>query len=116
MKNSVKKCIYKNNVINFIIIMFVYLAQSAGMIVISLMLEKVIAIATARQMDELYMQGIMFLILLASFIVICLISMYVKPIFKKRAMNQYKKNIYERLLDKSITDFNKENTSTYLSA
>ena len=116
MKSSVKKCIYKNNIINFIVIMFVYLAQSAGMIVISLMLEKVIAIATSKEMNELYKQGIMFLILLASFIVICLISMYVKPIFRRRAMNQYKKNIYERLLDKSITDFNKENTSTYLSA
>ena len=65
MKNSVKHFIYKGNIFNFIVLTFTSLFQTAAMIIISLMLEKIMAIATAKDLGALYEQGIMFLILLS---------------------------------------------------
>ncbi len=41
---------------------------------------------------------------------------YLKPKYQKRAITQYKNNIYGHILDKNIASFNKHNTSTYISA
>ena len=67
MKKPVKHYIYKGNILNFIILTFTSLFQTAAMIIISLMLEKIMAIATAKDLDALYEQGIMFLVLLVPF-------------------------------------------------
>lgn len=115
MNKSVKSYIYKGNILNFIVLTFISLAQTAGMIIISLMLEKIMAIATAKDMDALYQQGIIFLILLLSFVFIYLIVTFLKPKYQKKAITQYKNNIYSHLLDKNIANYNKHNTSTYIS-
>ena len=116
MNKSVKSYIYKGNIINFIILTFTSLFQTVGMIMISLMLEKIMAIATAKDMDALYQQGIIFLILLASSILMFVLITWLKPKFQKRAITQYKNNIYGHILDKNIANFNKHNTSTYISS
>ena len=108
MPKTVKSYIYKGNIFNFIVLLFSSLCFAAGMIFISLMLEKIIAIATAKNMDELIQQGIYFLILLAGFILVYLVVIYLKPKYKKKAITQYKNNIYEHLLSKNITNFNLE--------
>ena len=67
-------------------------------------------------MDALYEQGIIFLILLATFILIYLLNAHLKPKYQKKALSQYKNNIYGQILNKNISSFTKHNTSTYISA
>ena len=113
---KVKKQIYKGNILNFIFLTFASLFETAAMIILSLMLERVLAIAATDNLQDLYHQGVIFIILGASFIIVYLLYMYIKPRFRKRAMMQYKNNIYNNLLKKNITDFNKHETSTYISS
>ena len=116
MNKSVKSYIYKGNILNFIVLTFTSLFQTAAMIIISLMLEKIMAIATAKNLDALYEQGIMFLVLLVLSILMYILVTYLKPKYQKKAITQYKNNIYGCVLDKNIANFNKHNTSTYISA
>ena len=74
------------------------------------------AIASSDDLNALYEQFIMFIILLVSSIIIFILITYLKPKYQKKAITQYKNNIYNQILDKSISDFNKHNTSTYISA
>ena len=116
MNKSVKSYIYKGNISNFIILTFTSLFQTAAMIITSLMLEKIMAIATAKNLNALYEQGIMFLVLLVLSILMYILVKYLKPKYQKKAITQYKNNIYGCILDKNIANFNKHNTSTYISA
>ena len=116
MNKSVKSYIYKGNIFNFIVLTFTSLFQTAALIILSLMLEKVMAIATAKDLEALYKQGIIFLVLLVSSLLMYVLITYLKPKYQKRAITQYKNNIYGHILDKNIANFNKHNTSTYISA
>ena len=116
MNKSVKSYIYKGNIFNFIVLTFTSLFQTAALIIISLMLERIMAIATAKDLQALYEQGIMFLILFVLSVLIYVLITYLKPKYQKRAITQYKNNIYGHILDKNIANFNKHNTSTYISA
>ncbi len=116
VNNSVKSYIYKGNIFNFIVLTFTSLFQTAALIIISLMLEKIMAIATAKDLEALYEQGVMFIVLLVLSVLMYLLITYLKPKYQKRAITQYKNNIYGFILEKNIADFNKHNTSTYISA
>lgn len=116
MNKSVKSFIYKGNIFNFIILTLTSLFQTAALIIVSLMLEKIMAIASSDDLNALYEQFVMFIILLVSSIIIFILITYLKPKYQKKAITQYKNNIYNQILDKSISDFNKHNTSTYISA
>ena len=86
------------------------------MIILSLMLEKIMAIATSKDIDALYEQGIIFLILLVVGVFMYVLIITLRPKYQKRALTQFKNNIYGHILDKNIASFNKQNTSTYISA
>ena len=116
MNKPVKSYIYKGNIINFIVLTFTSLFQTAALIIISLMLEKIMAIATAKDLEALYEQGIMFLVLFVLSVLMYMLITYLKPKYQKKAITQYKTNIYTHILDKNIANFNKHNTSTYISA
>ena len=116
MIKSVRSYIYKKNIFNFIVLTFLSLLQTAMMIIISLMLEKIMAIATAKDLDGLYKQVILFLILLPTSIIMYLLIVHLKPKYQKKAITQYKNNIYAHILEKNISNFNKHNTATYISA
>ena len=116
MNKPVKSYIYKGNIFNFVVLTFTSLFQTAALIIISLMLEKIMAIATAKDLEALYEQGIMFLVLFGLSILMYMLITYLKPKYQKRAITQYKNNIYTHILDKNIANFNKHNTSTYISA
>ena len=116
MNKSVKSYIYKGNLLNFIVLTFTSLFQTAAMIIISLMLEKIMAIATAKDLEALYEQVIMFLVLLVLSVLAYILVTYLKPKYQKRAITQYKNNVYGHVLEKNIANFNKYNTSTYISA
>ena len=74
MNKSVKSYIYKGNIFNFIVLIFTSLFQTAALIIISLMLEKIMAIATAKDLDALIEQGIFFLILFVLSVLIYLLE------------------------------------------
>ena len=114
-KTSIKKQLLKGNTFNFIFLTFAALLETAIMMCLSIMLEKVVAVATAKDLDGLYKQGLVFLIMLAVSTVAYILLMKIKPTFKKRALSQYKNNAYEHILSKNIADFNKSTTSTYVS-
>lgn len=116
MNKSVNSYIYKGNIFNFIVLTFVSLLQTALLIVTSLMLEKVIAIATDKNITALYEQGMIFIILFVLSVLMYILIIYLKPKYQKKALTQYKNNIYGHILDKSIANFNKHNTSTYISS
>ena len=116
MNKSVKSYIYKGNIFNFIVLTFTSLFQTAAMIILSLMLEKIMAIATSKDIGALYEQGIIFLVLLVLGVLMYVLIISLRPKFQKRALTQFKNNIYGHLLDKNIASFNKQNTSTYISA
>jgi len=116
MNKSVKSYIYKGNIFNFIVLTFTSLFQTAALIILSLMLEKIMAIATAKDLDALYEQGVFFLVLLVLSVLMYMLITYLKPKYQKRAITQYKNNIYGHILDKNIASFNKNTTSTYISA
>ena len=116
MNKSVKSFIYKGNIFNFIILTFTSLFQTAALIIISLMLEKIMAIASSKNLSALYEQLIMFIVLLVTSIIMYILITYLKPKYQKKAITQYKNNIYNQILDKNISNFNKHNTSTYISA
>ena len=116
MNKSVKSYIYKGNIFNFIVLTFTSLFQTAALIIVSLMLERIMAIATSKDLDALYEQGIIFLILVLLSVLMYMLITYLKPKYQKRAIMQYKNNIYGHILDKNISEFNKQNTSTYISA
>lgn len=115
-KTSIKKQLLKGNTFNFIFLTFAALLETAIMMCLSIMLEKVVAVATAKDLDGLYKQGLVFLIMFAVSTVAYILLMKIKPAFKKRALKQYKDNAYEYILNKNIADFNKSTTSTYVSA
>ncbi|MBR2441628.1 MAG: ABC transporter ATP-binding protein [Clostridia bacterium] len=116
MNKTVKSYMYQGNIFNFIVLVFTSLFETAGLIIVSLMLEKIMAIATAKDINALYEQGIIFLTLLVVFIFVYLLITYLKPKYQRKALTQYKNNIYGKLLNKNISGFNKHNTSTYISA
>lgn len=116
MNKSVKSYIYKGNIFNFIVLTFTSLFQTVALIIVSLMLEKIMSIATSKDLNALYDQGVIFLVLLVSSILIYILIIYLKPKYQKKAITQYKNNIYGQILDKNISKFNEYNTATYISA
>lgn len=115
-RRDIKKEFYKGNKLNFAFLLFASFIEAGSMIVISILLEKLMAIASSNNIDELYKQGVIFIILLAILLVIYLFLLHIKPNYKMKALNQYKNNIYNNLLKKNIENFNKEETSVYISA
>ena len=58
----------------------------------------------------------MLLIFLLFAIIYSILSIVVKPRYQKRAITQYKNNIYAKIIEKNIDSFNDYETSVYLSA
>ena len=114
-KDLIKK-LYVKNKLNFSFLLFSSLAETTSLMIISIMLEKLISIAYEKNLQELINQGIIFLILLLVMIVLYLILTYIKPTYRKKALSQYKQNIYNLILEKNISSFSNYETSIYISA
>ena len=111
-----KKELYRNNKFNFFVLLITALTETAIMILISLMLEKILSVAISKDLNSLYKNGFSFLIYLFITIIIYTSHIIVKPIYQKRAITQYKNRIYNKILSKSIDNFNNYETSVYISA
>ena len=115
MKNLTRE-FYRGNIINFIFLLFASISEALILIAVSLMLEKVLSIAASKDLESLYSQGVMFIGLLLFIILLYVSNMYIKPKYKQRAMIQYKNNIFDKIMKKSISSFTNNDTSTYLSS
>ena len=115
-KREIKKQIIKGNKLNYAFLVFSSLFETSMMILISIMIEKIMAVATSKNIDDLYALVNVFILAVISTIIVYLITLYIKPKFRNRAILQYKNNIYKHILNKSIDDFNNHETSTYVSA
>jgi ABC-type multidrug transport system fused ATPase/permease subunit len=111
-----KKELYRNNKFNFFVLLITALTDTAIMILISLMLEKILSVAISKDLNSLYKNGFSFLIYLFIAIIIYTCNIIVKPIYQKRAITQYKNKIYNKILSKSIDNFNNYETSIYISS
>lgn len=114
-KDLIKQIYYKNK-INFAYLFLSSIVEAGVLIAVSLLLEKIMNVAYSKDLNELIKQGILTLILLGIIVLCYLFLLHIKPKYKKRAMMQYKNNIYNNILSKSIQSFNKNDTSTYISA
>lgn len=108
--------LYKKNKLNFAVLLVCALFETGGLIAISLFLERVLAIATTKDLEGLYKNGILFLIYILAIIVFYIFRIIVKPRFRKRAISQYKNTVYNKILEKNIDSFNSHETSSYISA
>ena len=115
-KKQLVKQLYKGNKFNFAFLILFALLDTAVTIAVSIMLERVISIAYEKDLNALKEQGILFLILMIIFVLGYLVNIYVKPKYKKKAMSQYKQNIYNAILNKNISSFTKYETSNYISS
>ena len=115
-KISITKELYRGNKFSFIVLLLLSFVEVGIMIATSLMLEKILAIATAKDMKELIVQGIMLLLLFLVGTISYVILIIVKPRYRKKAILQYRNRVYSKLLEKNIDSFNKYETSTYLSS
>ena len=110
------KELYRGNKLSFAFLLFASLFETAVVILTSLMIEKVLAIATSKTFDALINQGAKFLILLFFACIIYTLVTIIKPRYRKKAITQYKNRVYSKLLEKNIDSFNKHETSTYISS
>lgn len=115
-KKELIKQIYKGNKFNFLFLLIASIFEATVFVIISIMLEKVMAIIETNELSELYKQGFIFLALLVLSIIIYFFLMHIKPKYKRKAISQYKNTIYNNLLKKNIENFNKNETSIYISA
>ena len=114
-KNLIKK-LYNGNKLNFVVLTILSLLSTIPSMVISIMLERIISIAYEKDLQALIDQGTIFLILMAALVLGYIINIYIKPKYKKKAMSQYKQNIYNLILEKNISNFSKFETSNYISS
>lgn len=114
-KNLIKK-LYNGNKLNFVVLTILSLLSTIPSMVISIMLERIISIAYEKDLQALIDQGIIFLILMSALVLGYIINIYIKPKYKKKAMSQYKQNIYNLILEKNISNFSKFETSNYISS
>ncbi len=115
-RKALIKEFYKGNKLNFLFLLLASLVEALTLILVSLMLEKLLSIAASENMKELKEQGLLFLIILSVDIFFYLVLIYIKPLYKRKALNQYKNNIYNAVLNKSISSFNQFQTSSYISS
>lgn len=116
MTKKLKKELYKNNIFNFIIITISSILNSLLLLCVSILLERILFAATEGSLD-LLIEQLYFVLFTFILTVLCsIVTIFIEPKYRKKAMLQYKNNIYSLLLNKSIDEFNENESSVYLSS
>ncbi len=86
-------------------------------LVISWLLQQIIdAVSGNTRHFSLTQLSFISIAILGGILLISVLDYYSRPYFIKKAMQQYKNFIFEKISEKSIHSFSTENTATYLSA
>ena len=120
MKANIKpytKEFYKKNIINFLIAFSEVVLLTAGMLLISWLLQQVTdLIAGNNKQFNLTQLSIVALVIFVGCILSFLISYGSKPRFITKGISQYKEFIFEKITKKNISAFVGENSSKYISS
>ncbi len=108
---------YKGNKIAFGMTVLVSLFIGVLNLLVSWLIQQLIdtisGVSTAMNLNTLAILTIGFLLI---FVLCGAIKYLFKPMFIKKAIQQYKEYAFQRLMKRSINTFQKENTATYISA
>ena len=119
-KTECKKYIaqfYKKNRIAFLIALITTLLTAAINLWISWVLQQMIdTVSGVPGSYELPVLAWLLVSVVASIVVLKIVSYFSKPRFMEKAMKQYKDYAFHKLTKKSISAFSVENTSNYISA
>lgn len=115
-RNRFIKRMYKGNKINFIILLFTSIIEVVINLAISVSLQQMIDIANGTDVNRFYRAGIFLVIIVLCIVINIIINAIVRPIYRKKGMMQYKKYVFENILDKNVSAFNEHETSEYISA
>lgn len=119
-KNSeLKKCKKQfmiNNRANFIITLSIQII--VAVIYISIAFFMMLIVGAMEKTDQtLFIRSMIFMLLIiVAFLVFSTLLKIFKNLYMKRALSQFKKYIFEKILNKSIGEFNNEFTGKYISA
>jgi ABC-type multidrug transport system fused ATPase/permease subunit len=111
-----KKEFYKNNHLNYFISILVVIANAALQVAIAFILEILIDVARKGDITEFWRDLTLAAIVMLSTVFASILRKIFLNRYIKRALNQYKNKVFEKILDKNINSFNKEASSTYISA
>lgn len=113
---KLKKTFYKGNKICWASYAVLVMLDGVINLVLSVILQQITDAAVEKEMHQLIHVCILSGVTLTGAILITLAQYYMEARFLKRAMSQYKNQVFSRLLKKSRSSFTKENTSSYISA
>ncbi|MCD7737642.1 MAG: ABC transporter ATP-binding protein/permease [Lachnospiraceae bacterium] len=109
------RAFYQGNRLLYAAVMILNVSSNLLLILLSVTLGDLMDIAAGGSMKEFYKScGMIAVFLILNFIMDTL-SGRLRCLFLERAMRQYKEKVFEKLTQKSISAFSKENTGRYLS-
>lgn len=113
---ELRQKIYEKNRINYAIACVSVAINTVLTIAISFLFKDFTDVAISGTLEEFHDLIIRLIIFLIAFAMIEMISFYYKNRFIERGIRQYKDAAFKRILSKHIASFQKESTSTYISA
>ena len=113
---KLRKTFYKGNKICWAGYAILVMLDGVINLVLSVILQQITDAAVEKEMHQLIRVCILSGVTLAGAMLITLAQYYMEARFLKRAMSQYKNQVFSQLLKKSRSSFTKENTSNYISA
>lgn len=115
-KEYTRQFFYKNK-INFVIAFLSTMMTSAINLLIAWLLQQMIdAISRVQGAFSIYKLTVLTLGVILLIIISKIMNWISKPCFIQRAMQQYKDYVFQKLSQKSIAAFSRENTANYISA
>lgn len=115
-RREVQSSLYRGNHLLFALLMTVNVLMNSVNLVFSWLMQKLVDIAAGQDMTPLPGVLRLCLVVFSAFFALYLLWRHIRPLFLYRAMTQYKACIFEKLTQKSISSFSRENTSRYISA
>lgn len=116
-RNSLRAQLWRGNLPLFFVLLIPYIAMAGINLALSWLLQQVIdtaaGLASAYPLGQL---AVWMAALILTVIATQLIILACKPVFLRRAMLQYKSHAFDRLSQKSLSAFAREQTAVYLSA
>lgn len=113
---ELKKIFYRGNKICWGVYTILVMLDGVINLALSIILQQITDAAVEKDRNLLIHVCILSGVTLAVAILITQAQYYAQAVFLKRAMSQYKNEVFSQLLKKSRSSFTRENTSNYISA
>lgn len=117
IRRTFKKQFFRGNHFLFALVLLTTVLSAAINLVLSWMMQQLIDTASGNPGTfRLWDLALMTAALLGGIVLIGMLQYVSRPLFLKRAMEQYKNFAFRELTKKSIASFSMENTAAYISA